>query len=92
MTEKKRERIVCNTWERNYLISVASADWLMHKATLESVRKEMTDCKDESRKTWNRIKLNDQIFKFNLLEGLLAKLVGREPVLEELVSEEEEEA
>lgn len=87
---ERRETTVLNKWERNYLISVISGDWLNHKAILESVRKEVTDCTDGSRKNWNRIKLNNEIFKFNLLEGLLAKLVGREPVLEEHMSEEGE--
>ncbi len=34
MTEKKRTTIALNEWEKNYLISVISGDWLEHKAIL----------------------------------------------------------
>jgi hypothetical protein len=37
-----------------------------------------------------RLKLNNEIFRFNLVEGLLAKLTNREPNFEELVKESEE--
>jgi len=82
-----KETTVLNKWERCYLISVISSDWTAQKIILETVRKEAESNKESS---YNRIKLNNEILKFNLFEGLLAKLTGREAALEELVSIEDE--
>jgi len=82
-----KETTVLNEWERCYLISVISSDWTAQKIILEAVRKEAESNKESS---YNRIKLNNEILKFNLFEGLLAKLTGREAALEELVSIEDE--
>ena len=88
MNKGQLTSMVFNEWEMNYLISVITGSWLGQKAALESIRKEAIDCKDERRKTWHRMKLNSEIFKFNLLEGLLAKLKKKQPNFEELVDEE----
>lgn len=92
MTAKTRT-ITLNEWETNYLISEISSTLDANKSMLETVRKEFECCADEfsqQLRDWKRIKLNNEIFKFNLVEGLLAKLTNREPNFEELVKESEE--
>jgi len=85
MADNKRTTIVLSEWERNYLLSIIGGAWANQKVVLDNAKKRASE-KPEN--TWNSFRLNDEILKFDLFESLLAKLVGREPNLEELIKEE----
>ena len=86
----EQRTITLNEWEKNFIISTITDSWLRQKANLEIFRKEAIDRKNDKLE-WSIIRVNDKILEFNLVEGLLAKLTGTEPNLEELIDEEVEE-